>query len=119
MFEQSSPRNFEDDVVPYLDAAYNLARWLTRNDQDAEDVVQDAFCGLYRAWDRLSSHDNAVGYLRVSVVNGCRSAVRRSGSSTRRVARKARICSSGSARKWNGTTSRANSGHQIVSVTRG
>ena len=44
----------------------------------AEDVVQDAFCGLYRAWDRLSSHDNAVGYLRVSVVNGCRSAVRRS-----------------------------------------
>jgi RNA polymerase sigma-70 factor (sigma-E family) len=44
----------------------------------AEDVVQEAFCGLYRAWDRLPSHDNVVGYLRVSVVNGCRSAVRRS-----------------------------------------
>jgi RNA polymerase sigma-70 factor (sigma-E family) len=43
----------------------------------AEDVVQEAFCGLYRAWDRLPSHDNVVGYLRVSVVNGCRSVIRR------------------------------------------
>jgi len=42
MHEQSSPRNFEDDVLPHLDAAYNLARWLTRNDQEAEDVVQEA-----------------------------------------------------------------------------
>jgi len=42
MHEQSSPRNFEDDVLPHLDGAYNLARWLTRNDQDAEDVVQEA-----------------------------------------------------------------------------
>lgn len=44
----------------------------------AEDVVQEAFCGLYGAWDRLPSHDNVVGYLRVSVLNGCRSAIRRS-----------------------------------------
>ena len=44
----------------------------------AEDVVQEAFFGLYGAWDRLPSHDNVVGYLRVSVVNGCRSALRRS-----------------------------------------
>jgi RNA polymerase sigma-70 factor (sigma-E family) len=43
----------------------------------AEDVVQDAFCGLYRAWDRLSDRDHVLGYLRVSVVNGCRSAIRR------------------------------------------
>ena len=35
-------RNFEQTVLPHLDAAYNLARWLTRNDQDAEDVVQEA-----------------------------------------------------------------------------
>jgi RNA polymerase sigma-70 factor, ECF subfamily len=33
---------FEQLVLPQLDAAYNLARWLTRNGQDAEDVVQDA-----------------------------------------------------------------------------
>lgn len=35
-------RGFEDVVLPHLDAAYNYARWLTRNDAEAEDVVQDA-----------------------------------------------------------------------------
>ena len=45
--------------------------------QAAEDVVQEAFCGLYRAWDRLPDHGNVHGYLRVSVLNGCRSALRR------------------------------------------
>lgn len=33
---------FEQTVLPHLDAAYNLARWLTGSDRDAEDVVQDA-----------------------------------------------------------------------------
>jgi RNA polymerase sigma-70 factor (sigma-E family) len=45
--------------------------------QAAEDVVQEAFCGLYRAWNRLPDHGNVHGYLRVSVLNGCRSALRR------------------------------------------
>lgn len=44
----------------------------------AEDVVQEAFYGLHRAWSRLPSHDNVAGYLRVSVLNGCRSVIRRS-----------------------------------------
>jgi DNA-directed RNA polymerase specialized sigma24 family protein len=44
----------------------------------AEDVVQEAFCGLCRAWDRLPSHDKVAGYLKVSVLNGCRSVMRRS-----------------------------------------
>jgi len=35
-------RRFDDTVLPHLDAAFNYARWLTRNDADAEDVVQDA-----------------------------------------------------------------------------
>src|SRR6202007_1104081 len=42
VFEESSLRNFEGNVLPHLDAAYNLARWLTRNDPDAEDLVQEA-----------------------------------------------------------------------------
>jgi RNA polymerase sigma-70 factor (ECF subfamily) len=33
---------FDRTVLPHLDAAYDLARWLTRNDQDAEDVLQTA-----------------------------------------------------------------------------
>ena len=43
----------------------------------AEDVVQEAFCGLYRRWDRLASTDGALYYVRTSVLNGCRSALRR------------------------------------------
>jgi RNA polymerase sigma-70 factor (ECF subfamily) len=38
----ADPKRFEELVVPHLDAAHNLARWLTRNPDDAEDVVQDA-----------------------------------------------------------------------------
>ena len=43
----------------------------------AEDVVQEAFCGLYRRWDRLATTDGALSYVRTSVLNGCRSALRR------------------------------------------
>lgn len=42
----------------------------------AEDVVQDAFAGLYRRWGHLSGKDRALGYVRVSVLNGCRSRLR-------------------------------------------
>jgi RNA polymerase sigma-70 factor (sigma-E family) len=43
----------------------------------AEDVVQDAFCGLYRRWDRLTDPSGALAYVRSSVLNGCRTALRR------------------------------------------
>jgi len=42
---------FEQTVLPHMDAAYNLARWLTRNDHDAEDVVQEAVLRAYRFFD--------------------------------------------------------------------
>lgn len=45
--------------------------------QAAEDVVQEAFIGLFRRWDRLSNVEGAEYYVRVSVLNGCRSALRR------------------------------------------
>lgn len=43
----------------------------------AEDVVQEAFCDLYRRWDRLAEADSALYYVRASVLNGCRSVLRR------------------------------------------
>jgi RNA polymerase sigma-70 factor (sigma-E family) len=55
-----------------------LAFLMLGDRQMAEDVVQEAFCGLYRAWGRMSDHANALGYVRTSVLNGSRSALRRS-----------------------------------------
>jgi len=43
----------------------------------AEDVVQEAYGGLYRRWGQLSDKDRALPYVRSSVLNGCRSALRR------------------------------------------
>ncbi len=43
----------------------------------AEDVVQEAFCGLYRRWHSLSDTGKALSYVRSSVINGCRSVLRR------------------------------------------
>jgi RNA polymerase sigma-70 factor (sigma-E family) len=43
----------------------------------AEDVVQEAFYGLYRRWDRLKDPESAMYYVRTSVLNGCRSVRRR------------------------------------------
>jgi len=55
-----------------------LAFLMLGDRQSAEDVVQEAFCGLYRAWDRMSDHAHALSYVRASVLNGSRSALRRS-----------------------------------------
>lgn len=41
-------RGFEEVAMPHLDAAYNLARWFTRNDKDAEDIVQEAYLRALR-----------------------------------------------------------------------
>jgi RNA polymerase sigma-70 factor (ECF subfamily) len=57
-----APRNFEESVLPHLDAAFNYARWLTRNDTDAEDVVQDACVRALRFFSSLRD-DNARAWL--------------------------------------------------------
>ena len=54
-------------------ALVRLAVLMTGDQSTAEDVVQDAFLGLYRRWSALHDVDKAIGYLRSSVLNGCRS----------------------------------------------
>ena len=42
--------SFEAAMLPHLDAAHNLARWLLRNEQDAQDVVQEAYLRAFRSF---------------------------------------------------------------------
>ena len=69
MLEHARLRNFEQAVLPHLDAAYNLARWLLRNDHDAEDVVQEAIIRALRFFDGFSG-TNPRGWLLTVVRNG-------------------------------------------------
>lgn len=50
-------RAFEEVVLPHLDAAFNYARWLTKNDADAEDVIQDACVRAIRFFPSLRDDD--------------------------------------------------------------
>jgi len=48
MSESGQSAQFEQLVMPHLDAAYNLARWLAGNDHDAQDIVQEAYVRAFR-----------------------------------------------------------------------
>jgi RNA polymerase sigma-70 factor, ECF subfamily len=48
---QEKLRRFEEQISPHLKSAYNLARWLTRSHEDAEDVVQEAFMRAFSAFE--------------------------------------------------------------------
>jgi RNA polymerase sigma-70 factor (sigma-E family) len=54
-----------------------LAHIMLGDRQSAEDVVQEAFCGLYRRWSHLADPGSAVHYVRSAVLNHCRSVLRR------------------------------------------
>ena len=53
-----------------------LAHIMLGDRAGAEDVVQEAFCGLYRRWSALADSGSALAYVRSSVLNGCRSVLR-------------------------------------------
>jgi RNA polymerase sigma-70 factor (ECF subfamily) len=57
VLDQNEVTAFNEAVLPHLETAYNLARWLTRNDQDAEDVVQEASLRAFKYWKGFSGHD--------------------------------------------------------------
>lgn len=56
---------FEELVLPHLDAAYNLARWLARDPHDAEDVVQDACIRALRYVGSLHGNDARAWFLTI------------------------------------------------------
>src|SRR5438552_14521671 len=49
--EQKNLASFEAAMLPHLDAAHNLARWLLRNEEDAQDVVQEAYLRAFKAFN--------------------------------------------------------------------
>jgi RNA polymerase sigma factor (sigma-70 family) len=68
--EQDKLDRFEETVLPHLGAAYNLARWLVRNDQDAEDVVQEAYLRALRFFGGFRGGDSRSWLLTI-VRNAC------------------------------------------------
>lgn len=77
-----SPRVTADEGITALYVAHQrslvrLATLLLRDAMVAEEVVQDAFVAVHDRWRRLREPDDAVAYLRQSVVNRCRSVQRR------------------------------------------
>ena len=61
----SDVNRFEELVLPHLDAAHNLARWLTRNPDDAEDVVQEACLRALKYLGALHSNDARPWFLTI------------------------------------------------------
>ena len=71
--------NFEEAVMPHLDAAYNLARWLMRNEADAQDMVQEAYLRALRFFGGFHGTD-ARAWLLTIVRNTCYTCLKRNRS---------------------------------------
>jgi RNA polymerase sigma-70 factor, ECF subfamily len=70
MRKEARLARFEEVVLPHLDAAYNLARWLTHTETDAEDVVQIAYLRAFRFFDGFRGGDGRSWIIRI-VRNSC------------------------------------------------
>src|SRR5260370_11176476 len=76
MDEKTRLALFEQIIVPHLNAAYNLAAWLTRNKDDAEDVVQEAYLRAFRFFGGFHGGDGKAWLLAI-VRNTCQTWLRR------------------------------------------
>ena len=65
MDEQSRARKFERLFVAHLDAAHDLARWLTRDERNAEDVVQEACLRAFKFLDGFHGENSRVWLLAI------------------------------------------------------
>jgi RNA polymerase sigma factor (sigma-70 family) len=63
--DHEQARRFEAMAAPHLDAAYNLARWLTHNPHDADDVVQEAYLRAFRFFGSFRGGDGRAWLLTI------------------------------------------------------
>jgi len=56
---------FDEVVLPHLDAAFRLARWIVRNDHDAEDVVQEASLRAFRYFRTFTGGNSRAWFLKI------------------------------------------------------
>jgi RNA polymerase sigma-70 factor, ECF subfamily len=63
--ESSRQSEFERQVLPHLDAAYNLARFIMRNDHDAEDVVQESSMKAFRFFEGFRGENSRAWFLTI------------------------------------------------------
>jgi RNA polymerase sigma factor (sigma-70 family) len=77
VFEAHKRARFERALLPHLDAAHNLARWLLGNAHDAEDVVQDAFVRALTFFDGFHGEDGRAWLLTI-IRNRCYDFLRQS-----------------------------------------
>lgn len=70
MLNENINAKFEDAFLPHLNAAYNLARWLTRDSADAEDVVQEAYMRAFKFFGSYRGGDSRAWVLKI-VRNTC------------------------------------------------
>src|SRR5580693_7000151 len=70
MNEQEKLARFEGEMLPLMNDAYNLARWLVQNEQDARDMVQDAYLRAFRFFSGARGETSKAWLLRI-VRNVC------------------------------------------------
>ena len=75
MRDGSKLERFETAVLRHLDAAYNLARWLTKNDATAEDAVQDACIRAFRFFEAMHGPSPKAWFMAI-VRNACMDCLR-------------------------------------------
>src|SRR5438132_7533237 len=57
--------SFEAIMLPHMDAAYNLARWLLRNEQDAQDIVQEAYLRAFKSFSEFHGSNGRAWLLTI------------------------------------------------------
>jgi len=78
------PGSFEQTVLPHLNAAYNLSRWMMRKSDDAEDVAQEAYLRAFRSFQtcHATTPEETRAWLLAIVRNTCLTWLRKNGAAS-------------------------------------